>query len=155
MNNSIALRIILVFLVLLVGFSLRLAWETLPTANAQNNLNCDDFPSQADAQDELRRDPSDPNGLDRDDDGIACETSPYPPGTPRDEDPVVEDPFEEPIDERPREDPDGKKQYEDPEIPSRPGPLLRAGGPDDGAVSLMPDGTCPKEYPVVREGACY
>lgn len=32
--------------------------------------------------------------------------------------------------------------------------LLKAGGPDDGPVPIMPDGSCPKEYPVRESGAC-
>lgn len=41
-------------------------------------FNCTDFVSQADAQAVLRADPTDPNGLDRDVDGIACETNRAP-----------------------------------------------------------------------------
>jgi hypothetical protein len=33
--------------------------------------------------------------------------------------------------------------------------LFRAGGPRSGPVPLMPDGRCPVEYPVKRDGACY
>jgi hypothetical protein len=33
--------------------------------------------------------------------------------------------------------------------------LLDAGGPRSGPLPLMPDGTCPKEFPVKRGGACY
>lgn len=33
--------------------------------------------------------------------------------------------------------------------------LFRAGGPRNGPVPLMPDGGCPVEYPVKRDGACY
>lgn len=43
-----------------------------------NRYNCGDFPSQAAAQAVLRADPSDPNQLDADRDGIACETNPPP-----------------------------------------------------------------------------
>jgi hypothetical protein len=39
--------------------------------------DCGDFRSQAEAQAELERDPSDPNNLDGDVDGEACETYPY------------------------------------------------------------------------------
>jgi hypothetical protein len=39
----------------------------------ENNLNCADFSSQAEAQAELDSDPSDPNNLDADNDGQACE----------------------------------------------------------------------------------
>lgn len=45
------------------------------------DLNCSDFASQAAAQAELRRDPTDPNGLDRDRDGIACESNRAPKDT--------------------------------------------------------------------------
>ncbi len=37
------------------------------------DLDCDDFATQADAQAEYDADPSDPNGLDADGDGVACE----------------------------------------------------------------------------------
>jgi hypothetical protein len=40
--------------------------------------NCSDFPSQAAAQAVLRADPSDPNGLDGNRDGVACESNPAP-----------------------------------------------------------------------------
>ncbi len=43
--------------------------------------NCKDFVSQADAQAVLRVDPSDPNGLDADNDGIACESNRAPRDT--------------------------------------------------------------------------
>jgi hypothetical protein len=43
-----------------------------------DRYNCADFVSQADAQAVLRADPSDPNGLDRDKDGIACESNKAP-----------------------------------------------------------------------------
>jgi hypothetical protein len=42
-------------------------------SQAQADLDCSDFRTQEEAQAELRRDPSDPHGLDADDDGIACE----------------------------------------------------------------------------------
>jgi excalibur calcium-binding domain-containing protein len=41
-------------------------------------FNCADFASQADAQAVLRADPNDPNRLDGDKDGIACESNPAP-----------------------------------------------------------------------------
>ncbi len=40
------------------------------------DLDCDDFQFQEDAQAELERNPSDPNDLDRDNDGVACEDLP-------------------------------------------------------------------------------
>ncbi|MET9907724.1 excalibur calcium-binding domain-containing protein [Streptomyces sp. NPDC006476] len=50
---------------------------TAVAAHAQNNLNCSDFATQEDAQAEFNRDPSDPNRLDADNDGIACEDLPH------------------------------------------------------------------------------
>jgi hypothetical protein len=40
--------------------------------------NCPNFASQAQAQAVLRADPHDPNRLDTDKDGIACESNPSP-----------------------------------------------------------------------------
>ena len=60
-----------------VLFTASLSFGFTGTANAQAaDLNCSDFATQQEAQAEYDRDPSDPNGLDRDDDGIACETRP-------------------------------------------------------------------------------
>lgn len=44
-------------------------------------LNCSDFASQNEAQTYLNRYPGDPEGLDGDHDGIACESLPSQPGT--------------------------------------------------------------------------
>ncbi|MAG36009.1 MAG: hypothetical protein CL878_07185 [Dehalococcoidia bacterium] len=43
-----------------------------------NAYNCGDFASQAQAQLVLRADPSDPNHVDGDRDGLACESRPAP-----------------------------------------------------------------------------
>ncbi|MDN5696754.1 MAG: excalibur calcium-binding domain-containing protein [Rubrobacter sp.] len=48
-----------------------------PAALGQQDLDCDDFSSQAEAQQTLRQDPGDPNGLDAEGDGVACETEDY------------------------------------------------------------------------------
>jgi hypothetical protein len=50
---------------------------TAVAAHAQNNLNCSDFATQEDAQAEFNRDPGDPDRLDADNDGIACEDLPH------------------------------------------------------------------------------
>jgi hypothetical protein len=42
-------------------------------SDAQADLDCADFDTQQEAQAEFNRDPSDPHGLDADEDGIACE----------------------------------------------------------------------------------
>jgi len=38
---------------------------------------------------------------------------------------------------------------------NRYGNLLEAGGPSSGPLPLMPDGGCPREFPTMRDGACY
>ncbi len=50
-------------------------------AGAQGNLDCQDFNSRAEAQANLDANPSDPNGLDRNDDGQACENFVYSGGS--------------------------------------------------------------------------
>lgn len=47
---------------------------------AYADLNCSDFQYQEDAQAHLDADPSDPDHLDGDNDGIACESLPHRPG---------------------------------------------------------------------------
>jgi len=49
-----------------------------------DRYNCSDFANQAQAQAVLRADPSDPNRLDTERDGVACESNP----APRDQVPV-------------------------------------------------------------------
>jgi hypothetical protein len=38
---------------------------------------------------------------------------------------------------------------------NRYGNLLEAGGPTSGPVPPMPEGGCPREFPTIRDGACY
>ena len=38
---------------------------------------------------------------------------------------------------------------------NRYGELLDAGGPSSGPAPLMPNGGCPREFPAMRDGACY
>ena len=74
-------------IVLLAAAVVRALWAT--PASAQDDQNCADFPSQAAAQAHLRQDPSDPDRLDADNDGVACENyQGYPEGSARDETPV-------------------------------------------------------------------
>ncbi|WP_232376469.1 excalibur calcium-binding domain-containing protein [Amycolatopsis aidingensis] len=50
------------------------------SASAAQDLNCSDFDTQPEAQEVLDSTPGDPHGLDRDGDGIACESLPGGPG---------------------------------------------------------------------------
>lgn len=63
----------LLFVGALAIFTVLLA--TSPSV-AQQDLDCSDFDFQEDAQDELENDPDDPNNLDDDNDGVACESLP-------------------------------------------------------------------------------
>lgn len=63
--RSAATSSLLLTAALSIGFS--------GTASAAD-LNCSDFATQAEAQAVLTADPTDPNNLDSDDDGIACES---------------------------------------------------------------------------------
>src|SRR5215210_5243967 len=83
-RNSVAVIVALIFVVLFIGLDLQAVWELMPYANAQDEeeelLFCEDFDSQAEAQQHLREDPSDPDELDEEegeDDGIACENFSY------------------------------------------------------------------------------
>lgn len=62
-------------LVIAGGIFLLVVWQHSPTAMAQD-LDCSDFQFQEDAQRVLESDRSDPNHLDRDKDGVACENLP-------------------------------------------------------------------------------
>jgi hypothetical protein len=48
-----------------------------PEPGFGSELDCEDFASQAEAQEVLKDDPSDPNNLDADGDGKACEDSSF------------------------------------------------------------------------------
>jgi hypothetical protein len=54
------------------------AFDAAPYLGQGDAFNCSDFVSQADAQAVLRADPTDPNRLDADKDGVACESRPAP-----------------------------------------------------------------------------
>lgn len=54
-------------------FSLLVLSFGATAAFAQEDLDCADFATQEEAQAEYDADPSDPHGLDADDDGVACE----------------------------------------------------------------------------------
>jgi hypothetical protein len=139
-------------LVLVSGFMLRLALQDVirPTtpAQAQEDLyDCEDFTYQEEAQAVFDADPSDPYRLDEDpgtDDGMACEELPSRPGGPV--------PPPEPTTSTP------PTTTSPPPTTTSPPPeptILDGGGPENGTAPLMPDGSCPVEYPVKRDGLCH
>lgn len=59
------------------------AFDTAPFLGMGDAHNCNAFANQAQAQAVLRADPTDPNRLDADNDGIACESNRVPRDTER------------------------------------------------------------------------
>ena len=164
--NRTTLFVLAVLMMAAGAFAARMTWEFVPRASAQVDLNCDDFPDQASAQEELRSDPSDPNGLDGPPGtassgvpGVACEDNP----APTDLDPVLPpgEPTTEPTQYGPPEaDPPEAAQYETTvtrvdEYQYETTPLFESGGPEDGPAPIMPGGGCPEEFPNGKNGACW
>lgn len=150
------LFIVAAMLVLVAGAVGRVTFErafnTATPAYAQQNddprvgLDCDDYGSQAEAQAALDADPTDPNVLDEDDDGEACETFDY--GTTDDDSDAAEDQYgsdDGTTTTTPSEQYDGGDSDE----------MLDSGASGPGPVLTLPDGSCIPEYPVKRGGHCY
>ena len=55
----------------------------------------------------------------------------------------------------PPQPPPPRPQPSPPPPPPPPAPPFKAGGPQDGPVPAMPNGSCPKEFPAKQGGACY
>src|ERR671912_845073 len=84
MGNTTS-KLVMVGLVLVAGFVLRGAYEQVvypgkPAEAQADQYDCASFGSQESAQIELDSDPSDPNNLDSDGNGIACDDYPYGTG---------------------------------------------------------------------------
>jgi hypothetical protein len=182
-TNGVVTKAVLIVLLLFTALGLRAAWELIPYAAAQADeelLFCEDFDSQAEAQQHLREDPSDPDELDEEegeDDGIACETFSYDnpeedlnPVTAAIDEPETtsqtrpETTSPPPPSTTPRTTPPPpppptppRPPLPSPAPPPEPnqGTLMNAGGPTAGPAPRMPDGSCPKEFPQERGGACY
>jgi hypothetical protein len=178
-RNGVATKVALIILLLFTAIGLRAAWGLMPYADAQADeelLFCEDFNSQAEAQQHLREDPSDPDELDEEegeDDGIACETFSY--DNPEEDLNRVTAAIDEPETTsraQPKTTPPPPsttpRPTSPPPTPSRtpapspspppepnPGTLMNAGGPTEGPAPRMPDGSCPKEFPQERSEACY
>jgi hypothetical protein len=152
--NRTALLVLAVLMMAAGAFVARMTWEFVPRASAQEeDLDCSDFDSQAAAQEELERALTDPNGLDPDADGEACEEYTYP------EDEATTQ-FE-----TTRSIPgETTTQYQPPpplvtvaEPTVDEPPLYVSGGPGDGPAPPRPDGGggCPPEYPLEEDGGCW
>jgi hypothetical protein len=164
MGNTTS-KLIMVGLVLAAGFVLRATYEQIiypsKSARAQaDQYDCASFGSQESAQVELDSDPSDPNNLDSDGNGIACDHYPYgtsgsvAASTPA---PSTPAPSSAP--------PDGPSASASPSNTSSASPkpkppqvsrnLFASGGTTNGPVPVMADGGCPEEFPEKRKGLCH
>lgn len=70
-----------VLVVIMLSFQLASDFDPTSYTGQGDAYNCIHFASQAEAQAVLRADPSDPNRLDADDDGISCERNRPPRDT--------------------------------------------------------------------------
>jgi hypothetical protein len=150
----------MVGLVLVAGFVLRGTYEQIiypskPAVAQADQYDCASFGSQESAQVELDSDPSDPNNLDSDGNGRACDDYPYgtsgsvaassvAPSTPAPSSPSASASPSSNASASPK-----------PQPPQKSRSLFASGGPTNGPVPLMADGGCPVEFPVKHDGLCH
>ena len=174
----------MVVLVLAAGFVSRVTYEQLvnpstPAVAQEDQYDCASFGSQEAAQAELDLDPRDPNNLDPDGNGRACDDYSYDgAGTTTSASPAAASPT---ASASPESTTGGSQNSPSPTTTSSPSAsasptgdasaspeareddsskrrdddLMRSGGPEDGPVPLMPDGGCPAEFPTRQDGLCY
>ncbi len=159
-----ALRLMLAALVLASGFTLRVAWEelanpTTPALAQEDQYDCASFGSQESAQAELERDLSDPNNLDPDADGQACDDYNYGGGddstATAEADASASASASASATSASEDQYDASAGIDQYDASAGVGSLFDSGGSTGGAVPLMPDGSCPAEFPAERDGACY
>jgi hypothetical protein len=159
--GTTTLRLLVVGLVLLAGLVSRVTYEQVfhpadPAAAQSNQYNCASFGSQQSAQAELERDPSDPNGLDTDGNGRACDDYDYSASTTNTS--TQSSPSPSTASPSTASPSSPSPNSSSPSSRSRPlgdRNLLAAGGPTNGPAPLMPDGGCPPEFPTKHKNLCY
>jgi hypothetical protein len=159
-------RLLIVGLVLLAGFVSRVTYEQLihpqePAAAQSSPRDCSSFDSQQSAQAALERDPSDPYGLDADDNGRACDDDSTTSNTQSNPLPSSTSPGSSSTSDSstssasPGSSPTSSPSPSSGSRPQGDRTLLDAGGPTSGPAPLMPDGTCPPEFPTKRQNLCH
>jgi hypothetical protein len=159
MGNTTS-KLVMVGLVLVAGFVLRGTYEQIiyPSKSAMaqaDQYDCASFGSQESAQVQLDSDPSDPNNLDSDGNGIACDDYPY--GTSGSVAASTPAPSSAPaVEPSASASPSGSSSASPkPKPPQKSHDLFASGGPTNGPVPLMADGGCPEEFPEKRNGLCH
>ena len=156
--GSTTSKLVMLGLVLVAGFVLRGTYEQIvypskPAVAQADQYDCASFGSQESAQVELDSDPTDPNNLDSDGNGIACDNYPY--GT------SVAASTPAPSSAPPDEPSASPSPTSNSSASPKPKPLqesrnlFASGGPTNGPVPLMADGGCPAEFPAKRDGLCH
>ncbi len=150
-------------LVLAAGFVSRMTYEQMvnpstPALAQTDQYDCVSFGSQELAQTELDRDPSDPSNLDPDGNGQACVDYPYG-GTSGTNSPTTTSSPSPTTTSSPSPSSDAAasprpQEKGDPPKRRRQDDLMKSGGPGGGPVPLMPDDSCPVEFPVKQNKAC-
>src|SRR5215210_2700694 len=160
--GSTTSKLIMVGLVLAAGFVLRVTYEqtlhpSKPAVAQADQYDCASFGSQESAQAELDRDPSDPNNLDSDGNGRACDGYAY--GTSGSvASSTVSASSASPSSAPPSNTSSSSRASGGASPPPRPQKthnLFDSGGSTNGPVPLMADGGCPAEFPVKHHGLCF
>src|SRR5215211_2998183 len=151
MGNTTS-KLVMVGLVLVAGFVLRGTYEQIiypskPAVAQADQYDCASFGSQESTQVVLDGDPSDPNNLDSDGNGIACDNYPYGTSVAAST-PAASTPAPSTVSP-------GSNSSPTPAPPQKNRNLFASGGPTNGPVPLMADGGCPAEFPAKRNGLCH
>ena len=169
------LKIVVVVLVLAAGFVGQVTYEQVinpstPALAQEDQYDCASFGSQESAQSELDRDPLDPDG-----DGQACDDYDYggtstnsaspttttssPQNSPTPSSPSPNSEASPTSSASSSSDASASPQADEQDGQTRGSrqddDLMRSGGPHDGPVPLMPDGSCPAEFPTRQNGLCH
>ena len=166
--GSTSLKVVVVLLVLAAGFVSRVTYEQLvnprtPAMAQEDQYDCASFGSQEAAQAELNRDPRDPNDLDPDGDGQACDdysytgttTSASPTSSASPESTTGDSQGSASASASPSGSASASAGSQGDDSSQDRDDLMRSGGSSDGPVPLMPDGGCPAEFPARQDGLCY
>ena len=157
--GNVTSKLVMVALVLVAGFVLRVTYEQLvypskPAVAQADHYDCASFGSQESAQATLDSDPSDPNNLDSDGNGRACDDYPYGTGGSVAAASVAPS-TAAPSSASPGRPSSGGASSSAPPRPQKTHSLFASGGPTNGPVPLMADGGCPVEFPVKHNGLCH
>ena len=156
-----ASKLVMVGLVLVAGLVLRVAYEQLvypskPAVAQSDQYDCASFGSQESAQAVLDSDPSDPNNLDSDGNGRACDDYPYGTSGSVAASSVASSAATTSSASPGKPSRTGaSSKASAPPRPQATHNLFDSGGPTDGPVPLMADGGCPVEFPVKHSGLCH